>query len=152
MAGPGHPAADGARAASRLGATYILRSIGVLSKLTDGNVVRALVWLTIIEGNVAHLIGEEGEPYRELDEVPPDDLRRPVSVLAVAHTLGMPYETTRRHVEALIGEGRCLRVKGGVVTPTAVIDADWNREAVTANLANLRRLVRGLRAAGVDLS
>jgi hypothetical protein len=113
--------------------------------------VTAAVSLAITQANVAHLIGKEGEAYADLDNVPPDSVRRPVSVLALSASLGLPYETTRRHVEILIRAGQCVRVKGGVITPADVVNQPLNREMLKTNLTNLRRLFRGLKAAGIDL-
>lgn len=139
----------GARAAVRLGADYVLRSLQMLSELADGELLPALISLAIVQANVAHL--EQDPAFREVDQLPPDSARRPVSILALANGLGLPYETTRRHVEKMIASGRCARVKGGVIVPTAALDTDRHREMVVTNLANLRRLYRGLRRAGISL-
>lgn len=40
---------------------------------------------------------------------------RPISVLSLASSLNRPFETTRRHVLALIKQGYCERYRGGVI-------------------------------------
>lgn len=44
----------------------------------------------------------------------------PISVLSLASSLNRPFETTRRHVHALIDQGHITRHPGGVITA-----ADW---------------------------
>src|SRR6185295_13738301 len=39
--------------------------------------------------------------YATVDRPPPDALRRPVSINAIARSLGLPYETVRRRVVTL---------------------------------------------------
>jgi len=145
------PASDagGARVAVRLSADYMLRSLKMLGELSDGELLSALISLAIVQANVAHL--EQDGGFRELDEPPPDESRRPISILAIANSLGLPYETTRRHVEKMIAAGQCVRVRGGVIVPTVALTTPRHREFVLANLANLRRLYRSLRRAGVCL-
>jgi hypothetical protein len=48
--------------------------------------------------NTAHLSRDLalGSEFGGLDDIPPDELRTPVSVYAVSRFLRLPYETTRR--------------------------------------------------------
>ena len=97
----------------RLSNEYFLRSVRMLSELANGELVTAIVHRAISAGNVGYLDqNPEGDHYASMDSAPPDALRRPVSILAVAGTLGLPYETTRRHVQKLLKIGWCKRVKG----------------------------------------
>lgn len=141
--------ADGARAAVRLGADYLLRSLQMLGELAGGQMVTGLISLAIVQANTGHLDGAGA--YRDSGDLPPDSVRRPVSVLAIANSLGLPYETTRRHIDRMIQTGQCERVNGGVIVPASALDSTRHRELLAAHLVNLRRLVRGLAAAGLDL-
>lgn len=143
---------DASRAAMRLGTEYLLRSLKMLNDMMQGEMVTAIVALAIGQANVAHFDYADAEArYRDTALIPPDGLRRPVSVLALSQSLGLPYETTRRHVEKLVRLGACERTKGGVIIPSRAIDNDWHRDMLAGNLGNLRRLFRTLKAAGVDL-
>lgn len=145
-------AGDGARAAMRQSGDYLLRTLKLLGDLMDGEIITALVALGLGQANVAHIDAVEGPgEFDHLPNIPPDTMRRPVSVLSLASSLGLPYETTRRHVEKMVKSGMCVRVKGGVVIPGRSIDNDAHRAAIVANMANLRRLVRGLKKVGVEL-
>jgi hypothetical protein len=144
--------ADRVRAAVRLSNEYFLRSVRMLSELSNGELLTAIVHRAISAGNVGYLDqSPEGDHYASLDSVPPDALRRPVSILAVAGTLGLPYETTRRHVHKLLKSGQCRKVKGGVIAPAAAFVGERYNEAMFADVANLRRLFRALKKAGVEL-
>ncbi len=131
----------------------MLRSLTLLRGLGWGDLMTALVSLAIVQANVAHLDapGGEGQTFGDGDRASPNDRRRPVSVLAVSATLGLPYETTRRHVSRLIGMGVVERVKGGLIVPQARLQTEAQSDMMQANLSNLRRLYRALRAAGVEL-
>ncbi|WP_156458014.1 hypothetical protein [Sphingomonas sp. Leaf412] len=48
---------------------------------------------------------------------------RPIPVLAVADSLRLPFETTRRHVAALAARGLCRRERGGVMLTGTLADA-----------------------------
>jgi hypothetical protein len=125
----------------------------MLGELADGELLTGLVHLAIVQANVSHVDHAPSEqgPFDGLATLPPDEVRRPVSVLAVADSLGLPYETTRRHVTKLIRSGQAVRAKGGVVAPTSVLQDPRRQAMLDANIPNLRRLFRSLKAAGVAL-
>lgn len=141
---------DGARAAVRLGADYLLRSLQMLGELSEGHMLTGLISLAIVQANTGHLEGSGA--YRNLSDLPPDSVRRPVSVLAIANSLGLPYETTRRHIDKMIQAGQATRVNGGIIVPASALESPRHQELLAAHLTNLRRLVRGLAAAGLDFS
>jgi hypothetical protein len=150
-----HPvaAADAAtgRIASRLTAEFFLRTAQLVSQRAGGDMIKALILRAIIAGNISHIDHDPANPsqFAAIDDVPPDELRRPISVLAVAGSLGLPYETTRRCVNNLVRDGLCIRVKGGVIAPAAKHTEPEDYQAIRTNMANLRRLFSGLKQAGV---
>jgi hypothetical protein len=148
------PGADKLRISVRLSTEYILRSVQLLVGFVEGDLVTTLVFLAIVSANVSHLNveGPDGPPHADADDAPPDEARKPVSVLALAGSLNLPYETTRRHVAKLLKSGQCERVTGGLIVPARVLFSERHTEAMRANLTNLRRLFRALNRAGVDLS
>jgi hypothetical protein len=147
------PGSDKFRLSVRLATEYFLRSMQLLVGYVDGDLVTALVFLAIISANVSHLNADgPGAPHADTDDVPPDAVRKPISVLALAGSLNLPYETTRRHVAKLLQSGQCERVAGGLIVPARVLLGERHTEVMANNLTNLRRLFRALNKAGVDLS
>jgi hypothetical protein len=142
------------RIAARLTVEFYLRTTIVVSKLSGGDPVEALILRAIIAGNTNHLDRDPQNPGRfaSIDDIPPDELRRPVSVLAVASSLGLPYETTRRCANKLLKSGQCVRVKGGLIAPGARHQRPEDDEAILANMVNLRHFFSALTFAGVKLT
>ncbi|MFL5296940.1 MAG: hypothetical protein ACJ798_11220 [Phenylobacterium sp.] len=143
---------DKLRVASRLGSDYVLRWLKIISDVAEGDLLAGIISLAIIQANIGHIDRDgSGEAFEDLETMPPDSVRRPVSVLALSSGLGLPYETTRRHVAKLIAVGFCVRVKGGVIAPGSVLDGEANRRGLDRHMVSLRRLFRDLKAAGVAL-
>jgi hypothetical protein len=142
--------AEHARIAARLSTDYVLRALHLIAERYEGDVVRAIVAAAVVSANTAHLNRpvDGRAPYAAMDAPPPDDVRRPVSVSALAGILGMPFETTRRHVNRLIATGEFERVQGGVIARTEPLTTPTHEAMIAANYANLRRMMRDLKAAG----
>jgi hypothetical protein len=147
------PGSDKFRLSVRLATEYFLRSMQLLVGYVEGDLVTALVFLAIISANVSHLNADGPDAlHADTDDVPPDEVRKPISVLALAGSLNLPYETTRRHVAKLLQSGQCDRVPGGLIVPARVLLGARHTEVMANNLTNLKRLFRALNKAGVDLS
>jgi DNA-binding transcriptional regulator YhcF (GntR family) len=141
-----------APAALRALTRFVLRAIDTISELMQGDIAKALIWSAIWSANVKHLVHTEANTrYGALDTVPPDELRKPVSVLALANSLRLPYETTRRCTAALVREGHCVRVKGqGLLAPAATLEDPRYVAAVRSNYAHVVTFVAELDRSGFD--
>jgi hypothetical protein len=139
------------RIASRLTTEFFLRTAHLISGLSGGDLMEGLILRAIIVGNISHVDHDPKNPGRfaSVDDIPPDELRRPMSVLAIANSLGLPYETTRRYANRLVKEGQCVRVKGGLIARAADHQTPQDTQGILANMANLRRLHAALKLAGV---
>ena len=112
------------RAAIRLASNYLLRNVEVMSEAAEGDLMAGLIFSAIVQANVRPISNDPklGKTYGQMDAIPPDELRSPISVNALAESLRIPYETTRRHVNKLIKLGFCVKVGArGVIVPAAVI-------------------------------
>jgi DNA-binding Lrp family transcriptional regulator len=136
-----------ARLVARQSSEYVQRALQLLADIY-GDTRSGVIAQTIIAANTAYLDtrGGEGWRYAGLDENPPDAARRPISIGRVAESLGLPYETTRRHVARLIEAKVCERVRGGVIVPGAVLESPGAVQAMLANVANVRLFARELDA------
>lgn len=83
----------------------------------------ALLVAAVLEANVNRLNRDPAlqAAHAQLDSAPPDELRRPVSINALAGSLRIPFETVRRHINKLIRQGYVASGPGGVYVPTAVV-------------------------------
>jgi hypothetical protein len=135
------------RALSRHSAEFVLRALRSVSKVYGGDLILAIVAIEIIAANTGHLATISSEPFGAIDTPVPDNLRRPVSALAIAGALGVPRETARRYVKRLQAMGVCEKVGGGYIIPAAFLASPANLEVIRENVANLRRLVDRLRDA-----
>ena len=139
------PDADLQRYVMRIGADFFIDTATAFAAVFDGNILTALIFISIAQGSVQHLNRPAHLSPQAVDGVFPDDLRRPVSVLGLSQFLGLPYETTRRHVARLIKLGYCRKVGGkGVIIPGEVMRSPEVNKLVAANFRHVGRLVKGL--------
>jgi DNA-binding transcriptional regulator YhcF (GntR family) len=109
---------------ARLSTDYFLDGIGLMSQTHGVDVVSALALHALGLMNTAHLSRDLalGSEFGGLDDIPPDELRTPVSVYAVSRFLRLPYETTRRTFLRLEEANYVRRHSSGALTiPTEVI-------------------------------
>ena len=119
----------------RLGGAYFLDTVGLVTEAIDQDLISAMLFLAIARDNVRDLTqaGQAQGEYAALDDIPPDTLRTPVSVYAVAREMNLPYETARRYVAKLIKAGLCERVRDGIVVPGCVYQRPALRQATIRN-------------------
>lgn len=143
--------ADHQRQLSRLGARFLLRAARIVAMTIDRDLITALVALGIVRANLAPLFAdpELAARYAAADAIPPDSLRRPVSIYAVAKATGIPYETVRRHVRKLQGDGLCLAVEGGIILPTSTIEGAGYQRALTETWDALTQFVADAAVTGL---
>lgn len=139
-----------ARQVARLTTEFVLRSFNMAAQLHDGDLIRAMVAAAIVAANTAHFGDRNAGPARHasLADLPPNEARRPVSVMAISQALGLPFETTRRYVNRLIELGQVRRMKGGVIGLTEAVATPVNEALIVANAAHVRRFVRDLNRIG----
>jgi biotin operon repressor len=113
----------------------------------DGDFVRAIIVMTIMQANVQHL-GRDPARAEGMGDVS-DDRLRPISALAIANSLGVPRETVRRHIHRLAEAGVCRRVTGGYIIPEAVLARPEQQAQLTETFQHLRIFVSALRRAEV---
>lgn len=125
----------------------LLTGIRATRTYWGGDLMRGLVYTAVWTANVKHVTNTAPAGIRA---VLPDSDRQPVSVLAISRSLRLPYETVRRHADALVQAGICVRVgRNGLRVPARFI------EGMTAGIAIAYRLIMEflaeLRRAGVTV-
>lgn len=143
------------RLAARILSQFMLRQWEIVSQQADGDLYMAVVFTAIVAANVQHIghNSEQGREFSALDNAPPDETRRPISTHALAHSLGLPYETTRRNVNKLMAAGVVVRVPGqGLVVPASYLQSPKNISDLIQTVSSLQWLLASLRRAGFDLN
>jgi hypothetical protein len=145
---------DRGRLALRASTRFFLRSIDLLTRAVgNGDILRSVIFLALVDANTRHLRPSDpvARAFSGTNDQVPDEIRRPVSVHALSLDLALPYETTRRHVNALIEQGLCDRVEAGILVRAEVLVRDGMVAAHRKNLENLNALFSDLRDGGVKL-
>jgi len=109
----------------------------------------ALLVLAINQANIAPLTRDPAARarYGALEAPAPDDARRPVSINAVAASLGLPFETARRRIRRLAAAQVCNLSPEGVVVPASYLASPDYLRSVMLGHERLRRFYLELRAA-----
>lgn len=85
----------------------------------DDDLIDALIFTTALDANVTPVSRDPDlqVAYGGVAVSAPDELRRPVSINAVAQSLHLPFETVRRRFQGLSRAGLCLIGPQGVIVP-----------------------------------
>jgi DNA-binding transcriptional regulator YhcF (GntR family) len=121
---------------------------------TFGGILPTTIWAGVMRANVRNLMADPEMAWRYAEQgmPPPDHLRRPISVRALATELMLPFETTRRHVATMIDKGWLVTVQGqGVIAPAAVLGADALGRTNLQLPGLYARMIGDLTRAGFDL-
>ena len=145
---------DVRRLAMRISLGYFLRFIEILSDNSERSLLQVVLFLTTLQANIAalHADPESSRQFAGVQAIPPDEMRRPISISALAASLAIPYETARRQVHTMIDLGLFERVGDeGVIVPARVLEQPRMIQSIERNFLNLKALVRNLKRAGIDL-
>ena len=110
----------------------------------------ALLVMAINQANIARLTRDPDARarYGQLDAPAPDAARRPVSVNAIAASLGLPFETVRRRIRRLVAAGVCVASPEGIVVPASFLASPGYLQSVLHGYERLARFYAELKAAG----
>jgi DNA-binding transcriptional ArsR family regulator len=122
--GQGRPAsADVSLQVARLASHYFVEAMRLVAKSLELDILSALVFLTIGLHNTEKVRRDLrlATAYGGLAEIPPDDIRAPVTAYFVSRFLHLPYETARRAGLRLVELGLAERSEAGAfVIPSRV--------------------------------
>ncbi|MBL8773269.1 MAG: hypothetical protein JNK30_17940 [Phenylobacterium sp.] len=113
--------------------------------------LEALLVLAVNQANIAPLTRDPAARarYGQIEAPAPDAERRPVSINAVAASLGLPFETVRRRIRRLAAAGVCTVSAEGVVVPASFLASPDYVQSVRVGHARLRAFYQDLQAAGL---
>jgi hypothetical protein len=92
----------------------------------------ALIVAALLQSNAAAVSGnpELQRRYACFADPVPNNLRRPISVNAIACSLGLPFETVRRRVKRLVADGCCEATAQGVRLADRLLASEAHRRAL----------------------
>jgi len=126
--------ADDVAVAARLAGEFFVRGIEIVARAHGGDLLRGIIFTAIAVAN------GEATPVSGGGE------RRPVSVMSISHSIGVPYETTRRYVNILVAEGLCSREgRRGVIVSDHALMSPAMETAYRETFASINRLATALR-------
>ena len=127
---------DDVAIAVRLAGEFFVRGVEIVARAHGGDLLRGIIFTAIAVAN------GEASPTGS-------DERRPVSVMSIAHSIGVPYETTRRYVNMLVADNMCVRDgRRGVIIPEHALLTPEMEAAYRESHASFNRLATALRRAG----
>lgn len=124
-----------------------------MTVITGGDLRKAMVFHAIWTANVHHITNSPANmDYGKLDKGPPVSELRSISVLALANSLRMPYESVRRYAEALRRDGICARHDGeGLTINPDFLERTPDRDRIIqASYLSFVEFLADLRHAGFD--
>jgi len=137
-----------ARAAVRSATDYILRWVEIANETHGVDLIYSLVFTTLWAGNVSHL---RGKTYADVDDIPPDEERRPITIRQVADSLGLPYETVRRRVVEMLERGMARKVgREGFIVPAEAMERPEVVNSLKRSHTSLLRFLRELKSLGIE--
>ena len=110
----------------------------------------AFILSTIGNASAAYLnrVNETSVQFATAESPAPDEVLRPISVNALAQSLGMPFETVRRRVKGLTEEGLIESTPAGVVILSRTIASPAYTAMVAAHFERARRFYWDMKALG----
>ncbi|WP_374470927.1 hypothetical protein [Phenylobacterium sp.] len=119
--------------------------------IADLDSADALLVMAINQANILPLTQDPAarRRYGDLAAPAPDDERRPVSISAIALSLGLPFETARRHIHRLSAAGVCAIEERGVIVPAAFLSSPAYLGSVMQMYGRLRSFHDELQAYGL---
>lgn len=127
--------ADEHDVAARLAGEFFIRGVEIIARAHDGDLLKGIIFTAIAVAN------REGGASASAHPAP-----RPVSVMSVASSIGLPYETTRRYVNLLVSQGLCERMgRSGVVVRQEGLMTPAMLTAYQETVTSFNRLATALR-------
>jgi hypothetical protein len=122
---------------------YFLDTVGVVTDLFGGDLLTGIVFLAIIRENLRGVeVGSKRRRLADQRRARSAALGQPVTVYTLSQTLGLTYETTRRHVNRLIQNGYCKRLANGLMVPAEVLRRPDLLKGGLRNQSHFQRLVQ----------
>ncbi len=132
---------------------FMLRLVEAGTAVHENDMLRAFVFTAIMSANAEPYRSdpERAWQYATLAQSPPQLRRRPVTVRALSLRVGIPYETTRRCVAAMLKDKDIVRVgRAGLVNAQVTPrDAELHKAGLLT-MSRFAQFIGDLKRLGVD--
>lgn len=126
----------------------MLRLCRLAMDIYGPDIERFVVYMAVISAGISHFQRDSELRARYADDAPlPNELRLGVSRRAIAESVGLPRETVRRKIKALIESGHVFEEDGLVKARGPVIDLDRNLEFLLGAMREVDRAAAALKRA-----
>ena len=132
---------------------YTLRVLAAAAK-PHGSMFDALIFVGLLSVNARPITYDPdlATRYAASDTPPPDDLRRPATVIELSARLGLPHETIRRHISHFRERGWVERVRAGFLASMARQQDLEVLQSGQIIVEHFIQLVRAVQRLGLDVS
>jgi len=104
-----------------------------------------IYWSVVVASVGRYLRNDDQTKLIEIDGGPlPEEAHHPVSARAIAEATGLPRETVRRKIAALVAGGYLAQDSRGVRTLPGLLDQRGNAEVFAAAAREIRRMAQGI--------
>jgi hypothetical protein len=133
----------------RLGTGFVLDITAIARGKRE--LLDALILAATVQANTAAIAAdpELEAAFAAGEAPPPDELRRPVSVEAVAEALKIPVEEARWRIRRLVRRKLCVAVGAGVIVPTRFLSTPQHLKSSFEGYERLRGFYYQLRDLGL---
>ncbi|MGA0606554.1 hypothetical protein ACO2Q0_11180 [Phenylobacterium sp. VNQ135] len=116
-----------------------------------GDPLDRMILAVILQANNAPIAAQADLQlrYATLAEPAPDALRRPITIHAVAVSLGLSFESVRRRVHGLVERGACVLSPAGLTVPAEVVASPPFQAAAGEAYTRLQACYAALKRLGV---
>ena len=135
------------RVVARVLTRDVLAAFGQITDRYGMDMLDFLVFSGVWTANTAHLT--DAQVYAGTFDVPPDEVRRPVSLGALAKALRMEPALVAERVAGLIAGGLVAKVEGGLVVPSAVFGRPEMLDGIELAYVRTMQMVQALEDYGV---
>jgi predicted transcriptional regulator len=138
---------DPRRRAAQKAIHHFLELAGISHAILDLDIIDALLFVSVIKANTWHLTvdPEAALAYAAMETIPPDELRKPITVYALAKQLALPYDTANRHAKKLLAAGLVTRdSRGALIAPASVLSSPRMTAGVERVVGEVDRFLHAL--------
>jgi DNA-binding Lrp family transcriptional regulator len=118
---------------------------------SGGDLTDNLILLAIVQANVVPVMADPvlQRRYASAEAPPPGELRRPISINAIAASLQLPFETVRRRILQMAARQVCVITPRGLITSQRGLTSPAHLALLEANHQAVKELYIRLRRNGV---